>query len=289
MPSPPPRSTTSGVHRARRGSGREAADQSTVSRAAPRVEELRADVHVHARGLEPRSRARRSHRGPPRAAGRTSSPRARCGSRVRVGLDPGRDADEDAPTPAAAARSTSSSASMTTKARPPRRRGRAPRRSCCSRARRAARRGPGPQRERELAERRDVRAEPSAASSRRSGSVRERLDAVDEERVGRSGPVRLAGAQDRRLVVDDERRPVLGGEVREADPGDRQLAVHERGSIGEELDQGGHGAGNCAAATRAPAPGRRVPRPEGSSSPRASWPASGWSRSSSGRCSTGGT
>ena len=77
-----------------------------------------------------------------------------------------------------------------------------------------------PQGELELAERRDVSADAFVREQPEYRRVRKRLDAVDEKRVGRSGPVGVNRAQDRRLVVDDERGPVLGSKVREADPAD---------------------------------------------------------------------
>ena len=69
----------------------------------------------------------------------------------------------------------------------------------------------GARRELQLAQGRDVRAEPLLGEEPKQGQVRECLDAVDNERVGRSLPVRLRRGAKGLLAVDDERRSELVG------------------------------------------------------------------------------
>ena len=97
---------------------------------------------------------------------------------------------------------------------------------------------PGPLREAQLAERRDVRADPLLREQPQDRHVRERLRAVDDERVGRGRAVRARARPDRLLAVDDERRPELVRERGRADAAERQLAVVDVSGVGEELERG---------------------------------------------------
>jgi hypothetical protein len=98
---------------------------------------------------------------------------------------------------------------------------------------------PGPLREAELAERGDVGAEPLRREEPQHREVRERLDAVGEERAGRRGAVRPPLGENRVPAVDEERRPVLGREVGCAHAADRQLAAGLTRGIGKEFEHGG--------------------------------------------------
>ena len=86
----------------------------------------------------------------------------------------------------------------------------------------------------ELPERRDVGAEALGREQPQQLDVRERLQAVERERIRGRLAVGARGVQDRLLAVDDERRAELGGEVRGADAADAQLAAFDGGGLGEE-------------------------------------------------------
>ena len=89
-------------------------------------------------------------------------------------------------------------------------------------------------RERELAERRDVRAEPLFGEQAQEGHVRERLRAVDDQRVAR-GPTKESRAlAERALAVDDKGRSELVGQGACRHAGDLESAARGRGRFREE-------------------------------------------------------
>ena len=89
--------------------------------------------------------------------------------------------------------------------------------------------------ERQLARRRDVGAEALLGEQAEDRHRRERLRAVDDERVGRGRAVRPRLRAHGRLVVDDERRPEPLDELRRAQPADRQLTVGDGRRVGQKL------------------------------------------------------
>jgi hypothetical protein len=94
---------------------------------------------------------------------------------------------------------------------------------------------PGLQSEGQLAECRDVRAEPLGGEEAQQRDVRERLDAVGDQRACRRGQVRGGAGTERLLAVDEERRAVFLSECRGRYAANGQLAALERGALGEEL------------------------------------------------------
>ncbi len=95
---------------------------------------------------------------------------------------------------------------------------------------------PGAQRDLELAHRRHVRPDALPCEQAQDRSVGERLDAVDDERVGCGLQVCADGAEHGALVVDDERRSELGCELRGAPPADDELSTFDRRAIGKDLE-----------------------------------------------------
>ena len=92
-------------------------------------------------------------------------------------------------------------------------------------------------REGELAERRDVCAEPLVCEEPEDPDARERLDAVDDERVRVDAPVG-AGLRDECLAaVDDERRAESLGELRRRDAPQRERAPGDLGAVRKELER----------------------------------------------------
>ena len=160
--------------------------------------ELRADVDVHPGGLEPGfARAPESLEGVLRRQAELRPLVRRPDRRMRVGLDPRSDPDEDAPNAGLGGalhlveRIDDHEGGL----------GPGCRGQLFVALVVAVHDEPlsghaGPQRELELAEGRDVGAHALVREQPQDGSVRKRLDPVDEERVGRSGPVR-AGTEPR--------------------------------------------------------------------------------------------
>ena len=125
-------------------------------------------------------------------------------------------------------------------------------------------------REAELPERRHVRAEPLLAEQPHERDVRERLGAVDDERVGRRGAVLPRPRADRLLAVDDERRAELVRERGGRHAADRQLAVESLRRVREERevnrprsssDRARHRRRDRCSARRPRSPRRRPGRP----------------------------
>ncbi len=205
-----------------------------------RLEELRAEVDVDPGDVQPRFT--RARDGVERDLGREPELGAmvrRPDRRVRVGFDPGRDANEDAP--------------------------------------HAGRRGPlrlvlrvehhepcahgdggcellvalvvavhhdplardlGPFGKEQLAEGRDVGSEAFRAEEAEHRETRKGLDAVGDERVRRRLSIRVRLREDRLPAVDDERSPMLRGELGRAQAADRELAAGLAGGVREELEHG---------------------------------------------------
>jgi hypothetical protein len=89
----------------------------------------------------------------------------------------------------------------------------------------------------QLAQGRDVRAEPLLGEEPKQRQVRECLDAVDDERVGRSLPVLACRGTKGLLAVGDKRRSELLGQRRSPDAAYGELARLDRSAIGEEPEQ----------------------------------------------------
>ena len=94
----------------------------------------------------------------------------------------------------------------------------------------------GAQRELELTDGRDVCADALFGEQPQHRDRRERLRPVGDERAGRGRRVGARLGAQGRLVVDDDRRPEFARELARADPAERELAVLDRCGVRQKLD-----------------------------------------------------
>ena len=95
----------------------------------------------------------------------------------------------------------------------------------------------GAERELELPEGRDVGAEALSREQAQERDVRKSLGPVDDERIRVHARVRARTRENGIPAVDEQRRPELACERGRAHAADDELAVFDAGRVGKELDQ----------------------------------------------------